>query len=223
MIPNFSGRWVKRLGRQDPCYSPTDASGRRSPSTRISSRHERAWRRSGRLSLTWLGHPAARRYSSQRRGTCRRLPSPLPDLIPECEGWGNELGSLARESGGGITSSLAWVDSRSVVRRCRSRPGPPPGVARVRSPRLRSDFGLRAIVGVSISASERQSRHCEQWGVAGPDIVATRANPAQPQAPSPFRFTEIAQQAGIEFVHFSGMTKDKHFPTANGSGVALFD
>ena len=60
-------------------------------------------------------------------------------------------------------------------------------------------------------------------GVAGPDIVPTRANPAQPQAPSPFRFTEIAQQAGIEFVHFSGMTEDKHFPTANGSGVALFD
>ncbi len=60
-------------------------------------------------------------------------------------------------------------------------------------------------------------------GVTGPDIVSTRANPAQPQAPSPFRFTEIAQQAGIEFVHFSGMTKDKHFPTANGSGVAVFD
>ena len=60
-------------------------------------------------------------------------------------------------------------------------------------------------------------------GVTGTDLVATRANPAQPQAPSPFRFTEIAQQAGIEFVHFSGMTKDKHFPTANGSGVAIFD
>ena len=60
-------------------------------------------------------------------------------------------------------------------------------------------------------------------GVAGPDLVSTRANPAQPQEPSPFRFTEIAQQAGIDFVHFSGMTEDKHFPTANGSGVAIFD
>lgn len=40
---------------------------------------------------------------------------------------------------------------------------------------------------------------------------------------SPFRFAEIAKEAGIDFVHFSGMTKDKHFPTANGSGVALFD
>jgi enediyne biosynthesis protein E4 len=60
-------------------------------------------------------------------------------------------------------------------------------------------------------------------GVTGPDLVSMRANPAQPQTPSPFRFTEIARQAGIDFVHFSGMTEDKHFPTANGSGVALFD
>jgi hypothetical protein len=60
-------------------------------------------------------------------------------------------------------------------------------------------------------------------GVTGTDLVATRANPAQPQAPSPFRFTEIAQQAGVDFVHFSGMTNDRHFPTANGSGVAIFD
>ena len=40
---------------------------------------------------------------------------------------------------------------------------------------------------------------------------------------SPFRFTEIARQAGIDFVHVSGMTEAKHFPTAYGSGVAMFD
>ncbi len=55
------------------------------------------------------------------------------------------------------------------------------------------------------------------------DLVATRANPAQPQLPSPFRFAEIAQQAGIDFVHFSGMTAERYAPTANGSGVAIFD
>ncbi|WP_020466863.1 CRTAC1 family protein, partial [Singulisphaera acidiphila] len=47
--------------------------------------------------------------------------------------------------------------------------------------------------------------------------------PTVPQDPSPFRFTEIASSAGIDFRHFSGMTEAKHFPTANGSGVALFD
>jgi enediyne biosynthesis protein E4 len=40
---------------------------------------------------------------------------------------------------------------------------------------------------------------------------------------SPFRFAEIAKEAGIDFVHFSGMNDEKHFPTANGSGVAVFD
>jgi enediyne biosynthesis protein E4 len=40
---------------------------------------------------------------------------------------------------------------------------------------------------------------------------------------SPFRFAEIAKEAGIDFVHFSGMAAEKHFPTANGSGVAVFD
>src|SRR5688500_8979356 len=33
---------------------------------------------------------------------------------------------------------------------------------------------------------------------------------------SPFRFAEVAQEAGIDFVHFSGMTEARHFPTANG-------
>ena len=40
---------------------------------------------------------------------------------------------------------------------------------------------------------------------------------------SPFRFEEIAKRAGLDFVHFSGMIEEKHFPTANGSGVAVFD
>ena len=40
---------------------------------------------------------------------------------------------------------------------------------------------------------------------------------------SPFRFEEIASQAGVDFVHVSGLTEEKHFPAANGSGVALFD
>jgi hypothetical protein len=41
--------------------------------------------------------------------------------------------------------------------------------------------------------------------------------------PSPFRFTDIRTASGVDFVHFSGTTDLKHFPTGNGSGVALFD
>src|SRR5262249_25552402 len=29
--------------------------------------------------------------------------------------------------------------------------------------------------------------------------------------------------SGVEFIHTSGMTAEKQFPTANGSGVAIFD
>ena len=47
--------------------------------------------------------------------------------------------------------------------------------------------------------------------------------PTTPQEPSPFRFAEVAQSAGIDFKHFSGMTEARHFPTANASGVAFLD
>jgi enediyne biosynthesis protein E4 len=52
-----------------------------------------------------------------------------------------------------------------------------------------------------------------------PSTIVLSKQPAS----SPFRFAEIAKEAGIDFVHFSGMTEEKHFPTANGSGLALFD
>jgi hypothetical protein len=54
-------------------------------------------------------------------------------------------------------------------------------------------------------------------GPVAPVVLSKQPNP------SPFRFAEIAREAGIDFVHCSGMTAAKHFPTANGSGVALFD
>jgi hypothetical protein len=64
-----------------------------------------------------------------------------------------------------------------------------------------------------------------------PEIVGDRLAGAAVTTPvalpqeqsSPFLFTEIARAAGIDFVHFSGSTATKYFPTANGSGVALFD
>jgi enediyne biosynthesis protein E4 len=55
------------------------------------------------------------------------------------------------------------------------------------------------------------------------DLARVRANPTVPIERSPFRFTDIAESSGIRFVHVSGMTEVKHFPTAYGSGVAMFD
>jgi hypothetical protein len=55
------------------------------------------------------------------------------------------------------------------------------------------------------------------------DLKAARANPTVGLAPSPFRFTDVAEEAGIDFVHVSGMTDARHFPTAYASGAAIFD
>jgi enediyne biosynthesis protein E4 len=41
--------------------------------------------------------------------------------------------------------------------------------------------------------------------------------------PSPFRFADIREASGIDFVHVSGMDRRKLYPTAFGSGVAMFD
>ena len=43
------------------------------------------------------------------------------------------------------------------------------------------------------------------------------------QEPSPFRFEDVTKAAGVDFVNVSGMTPEKHFPSANGCGAAVFD
>ncbi|MFO0911003.1 MAG: CRTAC1 family protein [Isosphaeraceae bacterium] len=52
---------------------------------------------------------------------------------------------------------------------------------------------------------------------AAPGTVKTEA------APGPFRFRDVRDGSGVDFVHVSGTTPAKLFPTANGSGVAVFD
>ena len=41
--------------------------------------------------------------------------------------------------------------------------------------------------------------------------------------PSPFRFTDIRPESGVDFAHVSGSDQRKLYPTAFGSGVAIFD
>jgi hypothetical protein len=52
---------------------------------------------------------------------------------------------------------------------------------------------------------------------------ARAVNPMVPQEPSPFRFAEVSRGAGLDFQHVSGMTEERHYPSANASGVAIFD
>ena len=84
-------------------------------------------------------------------------------------------------------------------------------------------LGLRTNHALPALPPSREPAANSIAGIAGTELVSTRLNISRPQEPSPFRFAEIAHEAGIDFVHFSGMTEEKHFPTANGSGVAIFD
>jgi enediyne biosynthesis protein E4 len=72
---------------------------------------------------------------------------------------------------------------------------------------------------------------------APPSPESSRASTTQPDHPSagtrrertpaaepgPFRFVDIQKESDVDFVNISGMTELKQFPTANGSGVAIFD
>src|SRR5690349_2376873 len=87
-------------------------------------------------------------------------------------------------------------------------------------------IALAALAGCdSRSPGEPSSSAAGRSGVKAPPPppIKPPANPSATQEISPFRFTELARDAGIDFEHTSGMTPDRHFPTANGSGLALLD
>jgi hypothetical protein len=54
-------------------------------------------------------------------------------------------------------------------------------------------------------------------------LDSTRDGPAVGGESGPFRFVDIRPESGVDFIHVSGMTPERLFPTANGSGVAVFD
>jgi enediyne biosynthesis protein E4 len=62
---------------------------------------------------------------------------------------------------------------------------------------------------------------------SGPKPVSLALKVAEPARdrpePSPIRFREVTERTGIDFVHVSGNSPLKYYPTANGSGVALLD
>jgi hypothetical protein len=89
--------------------------------------------------------------------------------------------------------------------------------------------GDRSAVGPAVGAAGELPKSAEQTKVfstiAGDRMqtIPTSIVLSKQTESSPFRFAEFARESGIDFVQFSGMTEEKHFPTANGSGVAVFD
>ena len=54
-------------------------------------------------------------------------------------------------------------------------------------------------------------------------VQATTQPVAPPAEPVSIRFRDVSESSGVRFRHCSGNSVEKYFPTANGSGVALFD
>ena len=106
-----------------------------------------------------------------------------------------------------LLASILWLAPAGCDRPTSGTPTPP-------GPRVAAEKAAPWAEGEGEAASRRGPR----GGLRRVDL-----KPPAPQEPSPFRFAEIAKASGIDFVHVSGMTADKHFPTANGSGVAIFD
>jgi hypothetical protein len=52
---------------------------------------------------------------------------------------------------------------------------------------------------------------------------SSRNSAPESNAPGPIRFVDCTEKSGIAFRHVSGATDDKAVPTANGSGLAVFD
>ena len=102
---------------------------------------------------------------------------------------------------------------------------PTPGLAPVIAPVDSRGIAAGAKRGNSPSSSQGPDKGKMVSNIAGDrlTIIPSTVVLTKQTESSPFRFAEIAREAGIDFVHFSGMNEEKHFPTANGSGVAIFD
>jgi hypothetical protein len=103
-----------------------------------------------------------------------------------------------------VSISLAGCDSDAL-----DDPGTPARASaplhkdqRLRSLGLRHDFGVGA--------------HATFFALG--DTTSTISKNA-----SPFRFVDIQKKCGVDFTHFSGNDDRKLYPTAFGSGVAIFD
>jgi hypothetical protein len=77
-------------------------------------------------------------------------------------------------------------------------------------------------VAESAKAGEPQKKKKHVVGDRLAGVTLTSASTIS-KDPSPFRFEDIQPTSGVDFHNVSGLTVEKHFPTANGSGLAIFD
>jgi enediyne biosynthesis protein E4 len=85
-----------------------------------------------------------------------------------------------------------------------------------------------ALLGANLPGCGGRTVKSDRIPIEHVTAVENAIHPAARETPSvggpaPFRFVDILPESGVDFVHASGTTPEKLFPTANGSGVAVFD
>ena len=103
-------------------------------------------------------------------------------------------------------------------------------------PRLCLRIAVLLFAVVSAVSCDRADGLASHVGTSGGDRSAPRpgsqpislapriAEPSRDRPePEPIRFREVTESSRIDFVHVSGNSTEKNYPTANGSGVALLD
>jgi hypothetical protein len=110
------------------------------------------------------------------------------------------------------------------------------GEVRIRRAFLISAAGITVLAAIAaalywVTREETQDRQCRGGGDCDPGRIRS-AKPrgrvglgvdADPTMPPAVRFTDITEQAGIDFVHINGAYGERLMPETIGSGAAFFD
>ena len=99
------------------------------------------------------------------------------------------------------------------------------GEALIRRAFRRSLISL-ALAAIAVVAIYFTLHHRNRTPAPAPDLPVTGPVEARPQPadhPPPVRFTDITQEAGIDFVHINGAYGERLMPETLGSGAAFFD
>ena len=123
---------------------------------------------------------------------------------------------------GRVSLTLGWLALALVLSGCGTSEAPGAPGARPGSPGTDVRAAGKLPAPAATSKSNSQAKVVSAIEGDRMTVVSTGSLSKQLES-SPFRFTEVSREAGIDFVHFSGMNEEKYFPTANGSGVAIFD
>ncbi|MCA9065883.1 MAG: VCBS repeat-containing protein, partial [Planctomycetaceae bacterium] len=93
-------------------------------------------------------------------------------------------------------------------------------------PSADSPFGNGSAPGATVeteTVAETRDRAPETTPGSTAANASEEAAAAGQAGRPPFQFTEITEEVGIQFEHFSGDNPDRPFPAANGSGIGAID